>query len=309
MYSFSGDGLLRVYKDVAESLLNNGIESCPRGKKILEFINVSFEIKNPRKRLVCFKERQEGFNLCHAIAETYMLVREKNGLQYFNMFNKNINQFSDDGKTVRGCYGKRISNEIDKILDLFNRDQDTRQAVVNIYSASKDLGIATKDVPCTETLQFLIRDNKLHMIVNMRSNDIMWGFPYDVFMFTSLQEIIANTVGVELGSYYHNVGSFHVYEEFYGTLNAMLNGKAREVECEELSGMIYDEFLNESEIYVNAVDNQSSIYDEIEYGAYSGYINVLAKEIEYRRFIEGKAKMDKIKCDWAGNFTQRWNNV
>jgi thymidylate synthase len=57
----------------------------------------------------------------------------------------------------------------------------------------------------------MIRDDKLLCITNMRSNDAILGLSYDMFSFTMLQEFVANMIGVEVGPYYHNAGSFHVY--------------------------------------------------------------------------------------------------
>jgi hypothetical protein len=51
------------------------------------------------------------------------------------------------------------------------------------------------------------------MIVFMRSNDIMFGYPYDVFNFSSLQSIMANKLNIEVGTYTHVVDSFHLYKE------------------------------------------------------------------------------------------------
>lgn len=51
------------------------------------------------------------------------------------------------------------------------------------------------------------------MFVNMRSNDAYFGLPHDVFAFTMLQELVARSIGVELGEYKHSVGSLHLYEE------------------------------------------------------------------------------------------------
>ena len=39
------------------------------------------------------------------------------------------------------------------------------------------------------------------------------GLPHDVFCFTMLQEIVARTLSVELGTYKHAVGSLHLYSE------------------------------------------------------------------------------------------------
>jgi len=50
------------------------------------------------------------------------------------------------------------------------------------------------------------------MIVNMRSNDLIKGYPNDVTEFQWIQEIIAGWLGLELGTYSHIVGSLHVYD-------------------------------------------------------------------------------------------------
>ena len=61
-------------------------------------------------------------------------------------------------------------------------------------------------------MQVLIRNGLLHLIVQMRSNDVVWGLPYDVFLFTMIQELLARTLGLELGTYVHGAGSLHLYE-------------------------------------------------------------------------------------------------
>jgi len=59
----------------------------------------------------------------------------------------------------------------------------------------------------------MIRDDRLIMVTSMRSNDVFIGLPYDVFAFTMIQEILARTLGVEVGPYKHVVGSLHLYDK------------------------------------------------------------------------------------------------
>jgi thymidylate synthase len=46
----------------------------------------------------------------------------------------------------------------------------------------------------------------------MRSNDLFLGLPYDVFLFTFLQELMSIELGVQLGTYFHYAGSMHAYD-------------------------------------------------------------------------------------------------
>jgi thymidylate synthase len=58
----------------------------------------------------------------------------------------------------------------------------------------------------------MLRQDRLHMFINMRSNDAFLGLPHDIFCFTMIQEIVARTLSVELGSYKHVAGSLHLYD-------------------------------------------------------------------------------------------------
>jgi len=68
------------------------------------------------------------------------------------------------------------------------------------------------DIPCTVSWQFLIRNNALDMVCTMRSNDVWLGMPYDVFVNTTIQAFLAHKLDVQLGRYYHQVGSLHLYD-------------------------------------------------------------------------------------------------
>jgi thymidylate synthase len=57
----------------------------------------------------------------------------------------------------------------------------------------------------------------------MRSNDAFWGLPYDVFLFTMLQELFAAELNVELGRYHHSVGSLHLYQKHVRAAQTVLD--------------------------------------------------------------------------------------
>lgn len=116
---------------------------------------------------------------------------------------------------VIGAYGPRLYswtgiNQVHNITTILREKPDSRRAVIQIFDRTDTM--KQSDIPCTCTLQFLLRDSKLHMIVNMRSSDVYVGFPHDVFAFTMLQEILASALGAELGAYKHMAGSMHLYD-------------------------------------------------------------------------------------------------
>lgn len=125
---------------------------------------------------------------------------------------------------VPGAYGPRLFgsapfNQFDQVISILRQKRTSRRAVMQIYqaedlrrAASLDPAVSQLEVPCTCTLQFIVRDNRLQAFVYMRSNDAYIGLPHDVFCFTMLQELAARALDVECGEYRHMVGSLHLYE-------------------------------------------------------------------------------------------------
>ena len=136
-----------------------------------------------------------------------------NRVKDIGRFAKKWVDISDDGETNNSAYGYKIHHfygfdQWEFVRDMLQKDPNSRQAIIHI----KDPGVHEKDTPCTICLQFIIRDEKLHLTVYMRSNDIWMGFPYDVFNFTCYQIRMAMELDVGIGSYTHIAGSLHLYE-------------------------------------------------------------------------------------------------
>jgi thymidylate synthase len=207
---------------VLSSILDDGQTVAPRGLDTRELIGVSFCLESPKKRCVTNSSRR--WNLPLALGELCWHLSASNDLQQMVYYEKRWSEYTDDGTTLRGsCYGHRIFGENksgitqwQSLVRLFHADPSSRRGVLNLIDQSSNLDPNAKDVACASLIQFLVRGNRLDTIVYMRSNDAIWGLPYDVFFFTMLQEMLACELGIELGRYYHTVGSLHLYSRHYG---------------------------------------------------------------------------------------------
>lgn len=176
-----------------------------------ELINPVVVIKDPTRNIVTSDVR--NMPMRYAVGELLWYLSGSNKVSDISKFSAAWRELSDDGETVNSAYGYRIFEKFgfdqwEHVKALLKKDPNTRQAVIHIKDASNE---PTKDLPCTLTLQFLLRDGRLHLITNMRSNDIWLGFPYDVFSFTCLQIMMAMELGVNVGEYVHMAGSMHLY--------------------------------------------------------------------------------------------------
>lgn len=202
----------RAYRTLFEYVLNNGVYQEVSGKLTKEIINASLFQPNPLDRLVTCPIRK--MNIGFAIAEWASFMTGYTGVDLFEMFISGYSRYSSSGITIDGAYGTRVNetNQLNLAIEKLRTNSDTRQAVISIYNQDDLSGGGGLNTPCTLTMQFLVRSNRLHMIVNMRSNDVSWGLSYDAFVFTMVQEYIARQLELPLGWYFHNAASLHVYE-------------------------------------------------------------------------------------------------
>lgn len=255
-------------------------DSNPRGKRTKEIIAPTLYLHNPRNRIAYNPIRRFGFK--YAFVESLMLFDNAKDLKYFLHYNKNMAKFSDDGYTLYGSYGYRIADYIKLVIDKLKNDNDTRQAVLPILRV-EDSFVKTKDIPCTLSLQFLIRDNRLNMITNMRSNDIILGLPYDIFIFTTLQEIIANELEIDLGWYIHRPASLHLYEEHFDLFEDIGENF---VNVQITNNCKYDEWVKIKDAYKNSIEDAK--WDNSKEIVYKTYEDLILHNIK------------KVKEDYFG---------
>jgi thymidylate synthase len=202
-----------LMKEVFELILLHGDRVKPSKGECIELIGLILEITNPRARLSRTETRGKAFS---CLGELCWYLAESNELDFISYYISDYIHCADDN-LIFGAYGPRLFdwkqlNQVENVSARLKENPYTRKAVIQLFDAI-DIKEVHKDIPCTCTLQFLIRQDSLHMITYMRSNDAYLGLPHDIFSFTMLQEVIARSLSVELGIYKHIVGSLHLYDK------------------------------------------------------------------------------------------------
>lgn len=202
------DLLIKVFGKVTKSKV---LISSTRGDS-KEIDGVLLQLTNPLARLSRTEKKGTVFS---CLGELLWYLSGSKDLDFISYYISAYAKDSEDGKTLHGAYGPRLfdtrgTNQIQNVVEILKKKPTTRRAVIQIFDA-EDLKRNYKEIPCTCTLQFLIRKNRLHLYTNMRSNDVYLGLPHDVFAFTMLQEILARSLNIELGVYKHFAGSLHIY--------------------------------------------------------------------------------------------------
>lgn len=210
------------FRKIFRDLVTNGKFVSPRGQLVIEVENFSYRLP-PYVRFCNFECRK--LNLDYIKQEFLWYLRgdrfDTSILDHAGMWKNLVN---DDG-SINSNYGQYVFGErkqFDDALRFLEDDRDTRRASI-IILADHHLRMKTKDVPCTYSLNFRIRDNKLNMSVHMRSQDSIYGMGNDAPTFSFIHEMMLCSLqckypDLQLGEYFHIADSFHVYEKHFGML-------------------------------------------------------------------------------------------
>lgn len=206
------DSADELFEKVVTELFNHKVEDT---RMAYELVNANLQLNNPTKNTMCNCARK--MPLRYAIGELLWYNSCSPTWKAIYPYSKFWKDISDDGEHVNSNYGFCIHNKYTfdqwkMVKELLQNNPNSRQAVIHIKEARDLITHPTKDLNCTIALQFILRNNKLDLIVTMRSNDIWLGLPYDLFNFTCMQIQMAMELGVEIGTYYHNAASLHLYK-------------------------------------------------------------------------------------------------
>ena len=218
--SFGGPDANSVWRKAADTLINgDSSNQMTRLGESKELIHASFQISDPRQRWI--SARSPAISPAFAIAEVFWILNGDNNAEFMNFWNPSLPKYAGGGNTYHGAYGYRIKeqfglDQLEAAYQALSNNPETRQVVIQIWDPRTDFPNskgepASADIPCNICSMPKIRNNKLEWLQVMRSNDVFLGMPYNIIQFTTLQEILAGWLNLEVGAYYQISDSLHAY--------------------------------------------------------------------------------------------------
>ena len=147
----------------------------------------------------------------------------------------------DEKKEINSNYGWCVFSEengsqYDNCLEVLKKDKTTRNAIImynrpEIYKDYKRDGM--HDMICTFMSHFFIRNNKLYMIHNMRSNDVRYGFicsdlAWNCFVYQNMYEDLKSTYpDLEVGTIIWTSDSMHLYSRHFEDLKNFVESERK----------------------------------------------------------------------------------
>ncbi|MEN6462526.1 MAG: thymidylate synthase [Syntrophomonas sp.] len=220
VYSYSGQSANEVWSLATEELFTQKFSVKSRLGNTKEILHVILSISDPRQRWVT--QRMPPISIAFSLAELMWILAGNNESKIINFWNPILPKFCGQDDNYHGAYGFRIKcnfgfDQLERAYYALKNQPDNRQTVISIWDPKKDFpdikGLpVNNDIPCNICSLIKIRDQKLEWTQIMRSNDVFRGLPYNFVQFTSLQEILAGWLDIEIGSYTQYSDSLHLYK-------------------------------------------------------------------------------------------------
>jgi len=123
-------------------------------------------------------------------------------------------------------YSEGNGSQFENVVMELSKNRDSRRAIAiytrpSMHTDYNKNGMS--DFVCTNTVQYLIRNNELNAIVNMRSNDAIFGYRNDFAWQRTMLERIALELDLAPGEIYWQTGSLHIYERHFYLIHHYAN--------------------------------------------------------------------------------------
>ena len=209
----------QTFINIINHINETGTTSQPRDMKVKEAVLTDFVI-DPKQPIANFPQRK--FNWKYLAGELAWYLKQDRDVDYIGAFSNFWSHITNpNSNEINSNYGSLVFNakQFGWVVDSLVADKNSRQAIM-FFNQPKFQFEGNKDFVCTMYANFFIRNNALHMKIQMRSNDIFYGLTFDAPFFSFLQQSVYLKLketypDLELGMYYHYADNLHFYERHF----------------------------------------------------------------------------------------------
>ena len=217
--------LQQAYEGIRHGLRFDGdvvaTKSSKGDSRAIELLNQSITIDDVCQINIYNPMRK--FNVRYALLEFMWYLSQDQNVRNIGKAASTWKDIASVDGLVHSNYGVCLHNGWDRVVNELVRFPESRRAVIALNQPDVDYGM--KDVPCTMFGQCFVRDDKLHLIWNMRSSDFAFGFCNDVAVGMLFLQMMRNELmertdipWIGLGSFTYNATSLHCYEPHWHLL-------------------------------------------------------------------------------------------
>ena len=239
--------------ETCTKILNEGISSEGTGVRTkwqdgteanyISIVGVS-NVYNVENEFPMITLRNNSKTVIKAIDEILWIWQKKSNK--VSDLNSHIwDQWVDDRGTIGKAYGYQLGkkyefktkdgirkmDQVDYVLYLLKNEQSSRRIMTNIFNFEelKDMNLE----PCAYGTQWIVKQGKLHLILNQRSQDMLAANGWNIMQYAALLCMFAQVSDLKVGTLTHNIGDCHIYDRHISIIKKIIEAKPMEV-CPKL---------------------------------------------------------------------------
>ncbi len=235
--------------DTCKKIIEEGYSSVGTGVRTRwedgsEANYISLVVYDVGKEFPMITLRNNSQNIKRAIDEILWIWQRKSN--NVNDLNSHIwDQWADENDSIGKAYGYQMAkkyqfktkegikemDQVDYVLYLLKHDPASRRIMTNIFNHEelKDMRLE----PCAYGTQWLVKNKKLHLILNQRSQDMLAANGWNTMQYAALLCMFAQVSGLEVGTLTHNIGDCHIYDRHIPLIEKLIAAEPKDV-CPKL---------------------------------------------------------------------------
>lgn len=208
-----------------------------------EKINYSFTIKEPSDTENIITSSQSRNKIIYEYSSKETVLFDKGDRVGIKQLSKVWQRIANPDGTVNANYGfmvyhlkdcgnpeytdpEQFMSQWEWAKNRLLLSKETNQAYIH-FNRPKDQWNENLDQPCCMNIQFQIRNNRVCLYVNMRSNDLVYGVPYNMLYFVKLMHRMISELKdvypeLVIGDYFYHTASLHFYLKHTSKVKDML---------------------------------------------------------------------------------------
>ena len=227
----------KTFKSNCEEILSNGYSDIdcnvrPHWKDGTPAHTIkSFGITNRydlRKEFPIMTLRKTFFRSC---IDELLWIWQKKSNNVKDLNSHIWDSWADNSGSIGKAYGYQLSvkhryeegyfDQVDRILFDLKHNPNSRRIISNIYNHN-DLSEMNL-YPCAYSITLNVTGNKLNMVLNQRSQDMLVANNWNICQYAVLLHMFAQVSGLEAGTLLHVIADAHIYDRHIPLVKGLLS--------------------------------------------------------------------------------------
>lgn len=207
---------LGIWKEALSKIMENGLDYTDNdGRLCREVMNFILVLKDPANSLI-----EEPINKMLESNKWMYPSKEELSNIMFKEIQAPIYEYTYGGRLFN--FSGKLDQLSNFVIPLLKTDPSSRRAIISFYNPVHDSDIHNRNTPGIMYVQFRVTKGSLQLTALIRSNDLLFGWPANVYQLYSLQKMVAEKLSMKQGDLVTISNSAHIFSDEFNFVDNLL---------------------------------------------------------------------------------------